>query len=84
MGHGLEGEVQEGGRAGGSGGVGRETQTGDQELSVISCSKYIDKLDGQTMRCIEELCQTLTKISDLFRGHWAFSENVKSHSIRFL
>ena len=28
---------------------GRETQTGDQGLSVISCSKYIDKLDGQTM-----------------------------------
>ena len=27
---------------------GRETQTGDQGLPVISCSKYIDKLDGQT------------------------------------
>ena len=38
---------------------GGETQTGDQGLSVISCSKYIDKLDGQIMRCIEELCETL-------------------------
>ena len=28
----------------------RETQTGDQALSVISCSKYTDKLVGQTMR----------------------------------
>ena len=35
--------------------IGRETQTGDQELSLISCSKYIDKLDGPTMRCIGEL-----------------------------
>ena len=63
-----EGEAQEGGR---------ETQTGDQELSVISCSKYIVKLDGQTMRCLEELCETLdlTKISGQLRGPiWAFSE----------
>ena len=37
---------------------GRETQIRDQELSVIS-SKYIDKLAGQTMRCVEELCDTL-------------------------
>ena len=45
-------------------GEGREAQEGewgmqgdtDWGLSVISCSKYIDKLDGQTMRCIEELC----------------------------
>ena len=37
----------------------RETQTEDQGLSVISCFKYIDKLDGQTIRCIEELCETL-------------------------
>ena len=37
----------------------RETQTGDQGLSVTICSKYIDKLDGQAMRCIEELCETL-------------------------
>ena len=29
---------------------GRETQTGDQGLPVISCSKYIDKLDGQGRR----------------------------------
>ena len=28
----------------------RETQTGDQGLSVLSCSKFIDKLVGQTMR----------------------------------
>ena len=50
-------EAQEGEgktRGQGSGGVGRVTQTGDLGLSVISCSKYIDKLDGQTMRCIEE------------------------------
>ena len=26
----------------------RDTQTGDQGLSVTSCYKYIDKLDGQT------------------------------------
>ena len=50
MGHGCEGEAQEGGGGGpvrglGSGGVGRETQTGDQNLSVISFSKNIDKLD---------------------------------------
>ena len=69
---------------GGSGGVGRKIQTGDQGLSVIICSKYIDKLDGSTMRCMEELCETLMKISDQLatlggsltseRGHWAFSE----------
>ena len=29
---------------------GRETQTGDQELSVIRGSQFIDKLVGQTMR----------------------------------
>ena len=71
MGHGWEGGGL-GGLGGGGGGPGRggrrgklrrgdrETQTGDQELSVvISCSKYIDKLDGQTVRCIEELCVTL-------------------------
>ena len=29
---------------------GREAQTGDQELSVISGSKIIDKLVGKTMR----------------------------------
>ena len=26
---------------------GRETQTRDEGLSLISCSKYIDKLDGK-------------------------------------
>ena len=31
-------------------------------------SIYIDKLDGQTMRCIKELCETLTQISDEMRG----------------
>ena len=68
---GGEGECHEGegwealeggwGRLGTLGGGGSEgvTQTGDQGLSVISCSKYIDKLDGQTMRCEEELCETL-------------------------
>ena len=29
---------------------GRETQAGDLGLSVISCCKYRDRLDGQTMR----------------------------------
>ena len=65
-----EGSWVEGGRAGRLGrGRGRarrgelrrgcrETQTGDQGLSVISCSKYIEKMDGQTMRCIEELFET--------------------------
>ena len=38
---------------------GRETHTGDQGLSVICYSKYIYKLDGKTMRYIEELCETL-------------------------
>ena len=51
-----------GGLGGGDGGglrCGRETQTGDRGLSVNSCSKYIDKLNGRTMRYIEELCETL-------------------------
>ena len=39
------------GVGGGSGGL-RETQTGDQEWSVISGSKYIDKFVGQTMRWV--------------------------------
>ena len=60
--------VQGGGTGGGRGGQGggrfrrggRKTQTGDRGLSVTSCFKYIDKLDGQTMRCIEELCETLS------------------------
>ena len=41
-------------KGGGGGGRlmkgGRETQTGDQELSVISGSQFIDKLVGQTMK----------------------------------
>ena len=32
------------------GASGRETQTGDQEISVISGSQFIDKLVEQTMR----------------------------------
>ena len=60
MGHGWEGKAQEG-----EGGIwklrrgGRETQTWDQGLFVISCSKCIDKFDRQTMRRMEELCATL-------------------------
>ena len=52
----------EGGGPGGSGGGrrrgrlrrgGRETQTGDQGSSIMSCPKFIDKLVGQTMRQVE-------------------------------
>ena len=42
-----------GGTGWGRGRGGRETQRGDQGLSVISCSKHIDNLVGPTMRCIE-------------------------------
>ena len=47
---------------------GRETQTGDQGLFEISyyfilLIKYIDKLDGQIIRCTEELCETLLQKS---------------------
>ena len=75
MGHGWEGEAQELGGPGGSGGVGRETQTEDQELSVISCSKYIDKLDGQTtMKCIENCARHSWKSVISWEGPWPLSE----------
>ena len=52
MGGRMEGWETQEGRGGPGGGKlrrgCRETQTGDQGLSVVSCSKYIDKLDGQT------------------------------------
>ena len=64
---------------------GMETQSGDQELSVISCSKY-----AVHRRIVWD---TITEISDQLRGplatlggpqistrgHWAFSENNEHH-----
>ena len=66
------------GKEGGGGRLrtgGRETQTGDQWLSVISCSKYLDKLDRQIMRYIEEMCETLLWKSVIsLEGPWPLLE----------
>ena len=59
----MRGDGQEGeGREGGGGRLrrdGKETQTGAQELSVISFSKYKD--EQTCMKCIEELCEMLLR-----------------------
>ena len=56
-------------------GDGGEKLTRDQGLSVISCSKYIDRLVGQTVRYIEKLWETLLWKSVIsWEGPWSLSE----------
>ena len=50
---GGRGEAQEGWQ--------EDTEWGPGILPEINSFKYIDKLDGQTMKFIEELCETLLR-----------------------
>ena len=61
LGGGMEGEGGEG-RKGREGGL-EGRQIGDKGLSIIRCSKYIDKFVGQTMRGVQKLCEKLLQKS---------------------